>query len=130
MIIVLATAFYVRTIKSKLDTKVDAMFQLISNMPVIEDKNEDKRKMLRLGACIQHVSILNIIQLLKVAYKKINIEFDNTILKQKMNNDFGPSFWDLLEVDPDLFPRLPRLPQATSPTKTSSRKQKHQKPHK
>ena len=32
MIIVLATAFYVRSIKSKLDTKVDAMFQLIQSL--------------------------------------------------------------------------------------------------
>ena len=32
MIIVLATTFYVRTIKSKLDTKVDAMFQLVQSL--------------------------------------------------------------------------------------------------
>ena len=32
MIIVLATAFYVRSIKSKLDTKVDAMFQLVQSL--------------------------------------------------------------------------------------------------
>ena len=32
MIIVLATTFYVRTIKTKLDTKVDAMFQLVQSL--------------------------------------------------------------------------------------------------
>ena len=32
MIIVLATTFYVRSIKSKLDTKVDAMFQLVQSL--------------------------------------------------------------------------------------------------
>ena len=32
LIIVLATTFYVRTIKSKLDTKVDAMFQLVQSL--------------------------------------------------------------------------------------------------
>mgnify|MGYP001278661563 CR=1 FL=1 len=32
MIIVLATTFYVRTIKAKLDTKVDAMFQLVQSL--------------------------------------------------------------------------------------------------
>ena len=32
MIIVSATTFYVRTIKSKLDTKVDAMFQLVQSL--------------------------------------------------------------------------------------------------
>ena len=32
MIIVSATTFYVRTIKSKLDTKVDAMFQLVHSL--------------------------------------------------------------------------------------------------
>ena len=32
MLIVLATTFYVRTIKSKLDTKVDAMFQLVQSL--------------------------------------------------------------------------------------------------
>ena len=32
MIVVLTTTFYVRTIKNKLDTKVDAMFQLVQSL--------------------------------------------------------------------------------------------------
>ena len=41
MIITLATTFYVRTIKSKLDTKVDAMFQLVQSM--VQEVNQLKQ---------------------------------------------------------------------------------------
>ena len=41
MIITLATTFYVRTIKTKLDTKVDAMFQLVQSM--VQEVNQLKQ---------------------------------------------------------------------------------------
>ena len=44
MIITLATTFYVRTIKTKLDTKVDAMFQLVQSM--VQEVNQLKQSLI------------------------------------------------------------------------------------
>jgi len=56
-------------------------------MQVISDEDKHKRKTLYLGACIKPVKIQKIIHLLNLAYQKINIEFDEEILKEMMKND-------------------------------------------
>lgn len=56
-------------------------------MPVIEEKNKEKRKKLRLGDCIKNVSIDKIISLLQMSYKKLEIDFDEKILKESMQKN-------------------------------------------
>lgn len=69
------------------NNSIDYLYQIISNMPVIEEQDKSKMKKLKLGVCIQNVDIMKIIQLLKVAYKKIEIEFEDEILRKIMAND-------------------------------------------
>lgn len=66
---------------------MDYLFQIISNLPDIDIKDKAKRKTLTLGKCIRHVSMDKIIHLMNLAYKKITIRFDDSILEEVMASD-------------------------------------------
>lgn len=69
------------------DNSMEYLFQIISNMPVIDDADKHKRKVLYLGSCLKPVNIRKIIHLLNLAYKKIDLEFDEKILKEIIKKD-------------------------------------------
>ena len=64
------------------DNSVEYLIQIISDLPYILDPA--KQKTLMLGACIQHVKLDNILQLLHLAFQKIKLLFVDEILRNKM----------------------------------------------
>ena len=62
------------------DNSITYLFNIIANMRHIDQKFQHRKKVLMLGACIQNVSITNIIQLLRLAHAKIDVVFDEAIL--------------------------------------------------
>ena len=56
-------------------------------MRYIDEKFKDRKKVIKLGACIKNVSIANIIQLIRLAHNKIDVVFDDGIIVTMMKND-------------------------------------------
>lgn len=55
------------------DQSLDTLINIISNLPKIDDPA--RRNTLKLGHCINNISIKKLIELLNLSFKKINIEF-------------------------------------------------------
>lgn len=58
------------------DLSILTLMDMISLLPKIENKN--RRKTIKLGYCLRHVSINRIIELSKIAYKRVNLEFTDS----------------------------------------------------
>ena len=61
---------------------------IVSNMSTLSPNvSKEKKPLLKLGTCIQHVKIDNILKLLELAHNKIDFEFEEAILKGIMEKD-------------------------------------------
>lgn len=68
------------------DSSMDYLMQYIyDNVPYVGEKS--KKKLLYLGECIANVNLSKILQLLRMAYRKIDVLFDEQVLENIMRNN-------------------------------------------
>ena len=58
------------------------LVDLISILPTME--NEKRRKTIKLGHCIEHISIDKVIELCNISYQRVNLEFTDTKMLKRM----------------------------------------------
>ena len=69
------------------NNSITYLFNIISNMRYIDEKYQHRKKVIKLGSCIKNVSLTHIIQLIRLADRKIDVAFDDGILVQMMKDD-------------------------------------------
>ena len=69
------------------DRTIETLFKIISCIPVLDESSNQQMKTLKLGKSLRRVSINKVIELINLAHKKIDLQFDEEVLKKIIEKD-------------------------------------------